>query len=88
MTTAPRIVHARVTRYDEVIVKVDPFVVFDGTRDVEVFEYLGDKGDRGGYLVGRGYMVRRDGTVGIRRIDVASGRTPANVTAAARALFD
>lgn len=81
----PTITSAYVNRYGTVVVKVEPYIVHDGTRNVEVSMWVGEAGDRGSYLVGRGYMVRKDGTVGVRRIDIASNRTPRNVSAAARA---
>ena len=84
---APEITAAYVSRYGNVIVSVEPYVVHDGTRPVLVSEFIGDSGDRGDYLVGRGTIVKKDGSVGVRTILLGSGRTPAAVSARARALF-
>lgn len=78
---------AYVDSYGSVIVKVIPYRFYDGYREVEVYQWVGDEEDRGGYLVGRGTMVKKDGTVGVRTILVSSSHTPPEVQIAARALF-
>lgn len=87
-TEAGTVISARITRYDEVIVEVEPYITEINGRTVLISSFLGDATDRGGYMIGRGKQVKKDGTVGTRTILNDSGRTPANVRAAAAALFE
>ena len=81
-TPAPVVIRAAyIDRYGFAIVEVEPYRHYSKPWTVEVTRFVDYPENKGQWPVGEGYAVKKDGTVGKRKIVI--GRTPAIVRAAA-----